>query len=140
MKYSLAFSFCFLFLIQSAAAQFKQGTMFVGGSLGGFDDYSPNKDSIEQTQNNCSSEISPIIGYYYNDHSAVGLSFTYDFEKNDNEYLRDTTFTQQTHTYSIEVSPFWRYNKPLTDRWGLFGAVLPNIRYSVSDGSGEDRD
>jgi hypothetical protein len=137
MRHFLVISLCLLGLLHSASAQVKQGMLSLGASANVGTEYSDPISSVSTTNNSWSTSLSPSVGYYYSNHSALGLSLNYAFSKNEEKF--DDSVTGQSHTYSFTASPFWRHNGAVTDKFGVYGIASPMLNYSVSDGDGESQ-
>ena len=135
MKYFIAITICIFFFVQSTTAQFKTGMITVGGSVSASGSNGHSENSPAYTEgSNLGLSFSPTIGYYYSDHSAVGSSLNLGLYKSKRKYIDSTTSGSSKNSDSYySIAPFWRHNKTVTDKFGLYAILSPNIGYSVSD-------
>lgn len=108
-------------VVSTASAQLEKGKLLIGGSIGHFT--MKNKGDYEKWKFK-TQIIAPTIGYFINDHLAIGTTLRISHSKNTNQYY----VTQQTN---YEISPFVRYYVDISTDFKFFG------EFAVAAGNGK---
>ena len=117
----------------AASAQIQQGQLIIGGAFG-FGTSGGSTENIaagvSTTNDNdkvMTFSIIPTVGYMLTENIALGLGVGYDFRKTTviNAFTDPTdatkTFDNVIKEGTFVLSPFFRYYKPVSDKFYIFG-------------------
>lgn len=91
-------------------AQFNQGRMMIGGTIGFSADKSKPDDSNDYVTKSFSYSFAPSFGYFVIDNFAVGLAINNSLEFNKPE---SSDYVNKWSNSSTEIQPFVRYYLPV---------------------------
>lgn len=103
----------------SGFATAQKGTILVAGSIG-FSSEKTTMANDDESKNNL-FYVAPKVGYQFHENWTVGISGGVGFSKDeDTEITGLTDVTTETKTTYIQVGPFLRYSKNISEIFGFF--------------------